>query len=104
MRFALPLFIFGIVLAPGNSVRAPDCAYDSMHAQGGQNPPCAYNAVPVATITVAGSSVPAFQVDGAHLSSIGAVKYMKQRKSMSPTDFLACSSPACNELNIKVTR
>ena len=103
MRFSLAVWA-SLIFARSGEGKAPDCAYDSMHVQGGQNPPCAYNAVPVATITVAGSSVPAFQVDGAHLSSIGAIKYMKQRRGMSPTDFLTCSSPPCNELDIKVTR
>lgn len=104
MRSTIGVALALIITSPVSAVRGPDCKYDIMHSQGGQNPPCEYNPVPVATITVAGSSNPAFQVDGAHLSSIGAVKYMKQKKGMSPTDFLACSSPPCNELNIPVTR
>jgi hypothetical protein len=101
----LILRVFALVSAAANALRLRgDCPYDSMHTSGGQNSPCGYDAVPVATVSIAGSSTPAFQVDGAHLTSVGALKYMKSRKGMSPTDFLSCSSPPCTELNIKTTR
>ena len=96
----IALFLFGESV----SSRVRDCDYDKFHKQGGQNPACGYTSVPVASVTIAGSSAPAFKVDGGHLTSDGPVKYMKQKKSMSTTDFLTCKTPPCQELDVKVTR
>lgn len=98
------LFSMSIIVALSSCVEGVrlKCDYDQFHRQGGQNAPCAYAAVPATTVALAGTN--AFVIDGSHLSSLGPMKYIKQTRSMSPTDFLACSTPACTELDVKSGR
>lgn len=102
LTFVIVTFM-GTLFGNIHSVRlSRKCVYDQFHQQGGQNSPCAYAAVPATTVALAGTN--AFVIDGAHLSSAGPMKYIKQKRSMSPTDFLACSTPACTELDVKSGR
>ena len=76
----------------------PCPAYDSMHTAGGTIPPCAYTPLNVYNQTIGEDETYAFGVDGAHLSSAGAVAYLKSKYSLSPDHFVKCTSPDCSEL------
>ena len=78
--------------------RVDDCVYDSMHKVGGTIVPCDYTPNIVSSVTIGDSAVPAFDVDGAHLQSRGAMKYLKELGGY--TDFVKCSSPDCPELSV----
>ena len=89
----------------GTSVKVNrDCVYDKFHLNGGVNGPCEYTAQIVSNVMMGDVSTPAFQIDGSHLTSQGPVQYMKQKKQMSATDFLACGSANCPELVVAVKR
>lgn len=80
--------------------RAPDnCVYDQMHKAGGAIAACTYTPVIRASVTI-GDTTPAFDIDGAHLESRGAIKYLKEanKPGLSSTDFLKCTTPQCPEL------
>lgn len=83
-----------------NAVRRGDpcLPYDSMHTAGGTIPPCAYQPLNVYNQTIGEDETYAFGVDGAHLSSVGAVAYLKSKYSLTPDQFVKCSSPDCSEL------
>lgn len=103
---AFDCVFFVLALASsGTCVRVNrDCVYDKFHLNGGVNGPCEYTAQIVSNVVMGDVSTPAFQIDGSHLTSQGPVQYMKQKKQMSATDFLACGSADCPELAVTVRR
>ena len=94
------LGIFFILCALTRAVRrdTPCPAYDSMHTAGGTIPPCAYVPVNVYNQTLGEDETYAFGVDGSHLNSQGSVAYLKSLYSLSPDQFVACTTTDCSEL------
>jgi hypothetical protein len=94
------LIPFFSLLSLAASVRrdTPCPAYDSMHTAGGTIPPCAYVPQIVYNQTIGQDETYAFGVDGSHLNSQGAVAYLKSLYSLSPDQFVACTTPDCSEL------
>jgi hypothetical protein len=76
------------------------CTYDVMHSSGQAIGPPAYAAQTVASVTM--NNQPAFNIDGAHLSSnpCSAVGAIKQLRGLSNDDHIMCGSNGCPELNV----
>lgn len=73
-----------------------DCVYDAMHSLGGSIAPCAYVPNIVSSVTIGDANIPGFDIDGAHLQSVGAMKYLHDLVGNS--NFLKCTTPECPEL------
>jgi hypothetical protein len=100
-------FIVGVLASTadvGGIRLVRDCVYDKFHSNGGVNGPCEYASQIVTNVMMGDIPGPAFQIDGSHLTSRGPVQYLKQKKQLSATDFLACSSADCPELSVAVKR
>ncbi len=95
MNIAL-ISLFGLAQSVRRDTPCP--AYDSMHVAGGTIPPCAYVPLNVFNQTIGEDETYAFGVDGSHLNSQGAVAYLKSLYSLSPDQFVACTTPDCSEL------
>lgn len=93
LAFSLSVTTFGV-----RRLKADDCVYDYMHQVGGSIAPCEYKPNVVASVTIGDAAVSAFNIDGAHLESKGAMKYLKDLNGNS--NFIKCSSPECPELSI----